>query len=106
MKKVLLLLLSVLLINFSVHAAGDIEAGKSQSAKCVGCHGINGRGSIPRYPHLAGQNEVYLDYSMHAYKKGERTGNMANIMRAYVQTLSDQDIANLSAYYSSLGVKE
>lgn len=106
MKKALLLLSCALLISFSVHAAGDIEAGKSKSAKCVACHGMNGKVSIPTYPHLAGQNEVYLDYSMHAYKKGERTGNMANIMSVYVQKLSDQDIADLAAYYSSLGAKE
>lgn len=106
MKKALLLLSASLLINFSVYAAGDIDAGKSKSAKCVACHGMNGKVSIPTYPHLAGQNEVYLDYSMHAYKKGERTGNMANIMSVYVQKLSDQDIADLAAYYASLGDKQ
>ncbi|GKX52601.1 c-type cytochrome [Budvicia aquatica] len=106
MKKTLLLLSASLLINFSVYAAGDIDAGKSKSAKCVACHGMNGKVSIPTYPHLAGQNEVYLDYSMHAYKKGERTGNMANIMSVYVQKLSDQDIADLAAYYASLGDKQ
>ncbi|AKJ43020.1 c-type cytochrome [Pragia fontium] len=106
MKKALLLLGGALMINFSVYAAGDVEAGKSKSAKCVSCHGVNGKVSIPTYPNLAGQNEVYLDVSMHAYKKGERTGGLATVMSAYVNNLSDQDIADLAAYYASLGEKE
>lgn len=56
MKKMLMLLCGALLINFSVQAAGDAEAGKSKSAKCVACHGMNGKITIPTYPNLAGQN--------------------------------------------------
>lgn len=55
MKKMLMLLCGALLINFSVQAAGDAEAGKSKSAKCVACHGMNGKITIPTYPNLAGQ---------------------------------------------------
>lgn len=106
MKKSLTLLCSALLINFSVQAAGDAEAGKNKSAKCVACHGMNGKITIPTYPNLAGQNQVYLEHSMQAYKKGERTGGLANVMAAYVQALSDQDIADLAAYYAGLGEKE
>lgn len=106
MKKTLLLLSCALLINFSAYGAGDAEAGKSKSARCASCHGVNGKISIPTYPNLAGQNEVYLDLSMHAYKKGERTGGLANVMSGYVRSLSDQDIADLAAYYASLGEKE
>ncbi|MDR0806159.1 MAG: cytochrome c [Enterobacteriaceae bacterium] len=106
MKKALLLLSGALLINFSAHAAGDADAGKSKATKCATCHGVKGIVSIPTYPNLAGQNEVYLDASMHAYKNGERSGGLATAMSAYVRSLSDQDIADLAAYYSGLGEKE
>lgn len=43
---------------------------------------------------------------MLAYKKGERTGGLANVMAAYVQALSEQDIADMAAYYAGLDVKE
>ncbi|MBK5144664.1 cytochrome c [Budviciaceae bacterium BWR-B9] len=105
MKKALLLLSCALLFSFSVQAAGDAAAGKAKSTRCASCHGVDGKISIPTYPNLAGQNEVYLDNSMHAYKKGERTGGMAVVMVGYVRSLSDQDIADLAAYYASLGEK-
>ena len=79
--------------------AGDIAAGKAKSATCAACHGANGISQIPMYPNLAGQKEQYLALQMKAFRDGERK-NM--VMAPMAKPLSDEDIANLSAYYASL----
>lgn len=90
------------LCSFSALAKNDIEAGRVKSASCVACHGMNGKVSVPMYPNLAGQNALYLEQSLAAYKKGGRTGGQAEVMRAYVSNLSDEDFSDLAAYYASL----
>jgi len=82
--------------------AGDIAAGKAKSATCAACHGANGKASIPTYPNLAGQNAGYIEASLQAYKAGQRTSPQAAIMKGMAMPLSDADIKNLAAYYSSL----
>lgn len=82
--------------------AADAEAGKAKSAVCAACHGKDGIASIPGYPHLAGQNEQYLVASLKAYKNKQRSGGQAAIMQGQATGLSDEDIANLAAYYASL----
>ncbi len=87
--------------QFPVMAA-DAEAGKqiSQSKGCVGCHGANGISAEgTSYPNLAGQKEAYIVKALNAYKDKSRTAQLMNGMAA---GLSDEDIANLAAYYSSL----
>ena len=83
-------------------AAGDAEAGKTKAAVCAACHGKNGIAAIPGYPNLAGQNEQYLVSSLKAYKNKQRNGGQAAIMQGQAAGLSDEDIANLAAYYASL----
>lgn len=83
-------------------AAGDVEAGKAKAAVCAACHGKNGIAAIPGYPNLAGQNEQYLVSSLKAYKNKQRSGGQAAIMQGQAAALSDEDIANLAAYYASL----
>ncbi len=83
-------------------AAGDAAAGKSKSVVCAACHGSKGIAVIPGYPNLSGQNSQYLASALKAYKNKQRNGGMAAVMQAQVSILSDQDIANLAAYYSSL----
>ncbi|HHL2501224.1 TPA: cytochrome c [Yersinia enterocolitica] len=90
------------LCSFSVLAKNDVEAGRVKSASCVACHGAQGKVSVPMYPNLAGQNAMYLEQSLKAYKKGERTGGQAGVMQAYVTPLTDDDISDLAAYYASL----
>ncbi|MFO6423804.1 c-type cytochrome [Motilimonas sp. KMU-193] len=101
MKKVLLGL-SLLACLPGLAQAGDAEAGKAKSATCVACHGEAGIASVPVYPNLAGQNEAYLVSSLKAYKNKERTGGLAAVMQANAAALSDEDIADLAAYYASL----
>ena len=95
------ILASALTLSANV-MAGDAAKGKAKSAVCATCHGQAGISSIEMYPNLAGQKITYLVNAMKAYKTKARNGGMATIMQAQVANLSDQDIANLAAYYNSL----
>ena len=79
-------------------AAGDAAAGKIKAAACAGCHGANGQG-VPPNPPLAGKSEDQLVEAMKDYKSGKRDNA---IMKGMASPLSDQDMANLAAYYASL----
>ena len=93
---------ALLIASPGVSLAADAAAGKSKAAVCAACHGANGIAQIPGYPNLAGQNEAYLVSSLKAYKSKQRNGGQAVIMQAQAANLSDEDIANLAAYYASL----
>ena len=83
---------------------GDAAAGATKNAMCIGCHGIKGyQASFPevyKVPMISGQNAKYIVSALHAYKKGDRKHPT---MRGIAETLSDQDIADLAAYYSTSG---
>jgi len=83
-------------------AAGDAAVGKSKAVVCASCHGADGMALLPVYPNLAGQNEEYLVSALQAYRSKERRGGNAALMHAMAANLSDDDIANLAAYYASL----
>ncbi len=100
MKK--LLTLAAVLAVSAYASAADVDAGKAKAATCVACHGANGISMVPMYPNLAGQKEQYLVSSLKAYKAQQRTGGNAPIMYGMVAPLSDDDIANLAAYFASL----
>ena len=85
----------------SAWAAGDIDAGKAKASVCAGCHGANGEGKAPN-PALAGKDEKAFAQAMQDYKSGKRS-NAA--MKTFASSLSDQDVANLAAYYASLKAK-
>ncbi|WP_371194860.1 cytochrome c [Glaciecola sp. SC05] len=80
-------------------ALGDPALGQDKSTMCAQCHGKNGISIVPIYPNLAGQKEQYLVLSIKAYRSGERV-NMA--MTPHARKLSDEDIADLAAYYASM----
>lgn len=84
--------------SMSVHA-GDVAAGKAKSEDCVGCHGLNGHSNNPNFPNLAGQKENYLAKAIKDYRDGKRQDA---IMGTIVKELSDADVANLAAFYSSV----
>ncbi len=89
-------------LAMEAQAAGDPEAGEGKIATCVACHGTDGMGTSPIYPNLAGQSAAYLESAMKAYRDGQRGGGMAALMVPQAQGLSDEDIADISAYYASL----
>ncbi len=93
---------STLMSVVSVANAGDAAAGKAKAAVCAACHGANGKATIPTYPNLAGQNEMYIVEALKAYRAKNRTGGQAVIMQGQAAALSDDDIANLAAHFSSL----
>ena len=80
-------------------AAGDADAGKDKAVSCAGCHGANGISSNPLWPNLAGQKDGYLAKQMKAFRDGTRNDPM---MSPISMPLSDADIDNIAAYYSSL----
>jgi cytochrome c553 len=81
---------------------GNAKAGQGKVAMCIGCHGIpDYRTAYPevyRVPILGGQNQTYLENALHEYKKGDR--HFAT-MHAITASLSDQDIADIAAYYAA-----
>ena len=83
---------------------GDAKAGEAKNAMCIGCHGIKGyQASFPevyKVPMISGQSAKYIVSSLNAYKKGERKHPS---MRGISETLTDQDMADLAAYYSASG---
>ena len=84
-----------------LHAEGDAAAGKNKTAMCAGCHGIAGfRTAYPEtyhVPMIGGQNAGYIVNALKAYKAGER---QHPTMKAIAASLSEQDMADLAAYYS------
>jgi len=101
MNKKFLLTLGLFTLT-GVASAADIEAGKTKAILCGACHGTDGIATQPIYPNLAGQNEAYIVSALKAYKDKQRNGGMASIMQMQAANLSDEDIANLAAYFSSL----
>jgi len=98
--KTLTIALAALVLGFAnLAVAGDAAAGKEKSAPCVACHGEDGIGTQGTYPNLKGQKEEYLVSSTKAYKDGSRSNDM---MKMFVMKLTDEDIADLAAYYASL----
>ena len=84
---------------------GDAKAGEGINAMCIGCHGIKGyQASFPevyRVPMISGQSAKYIASALNAYKKGDRKHPT---MRGISQSLTDQNIADLAAYYSEHGL--
>ena len=111
MKKLLLPLLALLVTSvtaFHVNAQdikGDVKAGERKNAMCIGCHGIAGyQASFPeiyKVPKISGQGAKYIVSALNAYKKGERKHPS---MKGIAYSLSDQDMADLGAYYEGHGV--
>jgi cytochrome c553 len=81
--------------------AGDASAGRRKAIACQACHGLDGLSKLPEAPSLAGQPERYLVKSLDDYRSGARQNEMMSIV---VKTLSDQDIADLAAYYAAIEI--
>lgn len=98
MNKLLVSLLLTLGLTGLAHAAGDAAAGQAKAAVCGACHGADGNSPAPNFPKLAGQGERYLLKQMHDIKDGKRT---VLEMTGLLTNLSDQDLADISAYFAS-----
>ncbi|MBL4621837.1 MAG: cytochrome c4 [Immundisolibacteraceae bacterium] len=98
-------LLAAMLMNVSVASedqhgamAGDVAAGKSKSTICAACHSADGNSVVSIWPKLAGQKVNYLQTQIKAFRDGDRKDPS---MQPMVANLSDQDIADLAAYFAS-----
>jgi len=111
MNKLLLSLSAVIVACATVipaqaqEATGTVAAGEKKVAMCIGCHGIVGyQASFPeihKVPKISGQGAKYIALALNAYKKGERKHPT---MRGIAESLTDQDIADMAAYYEASGV--
>jgi cytochrome c553 len=91
------------IISMPVQASGDPEAGEVKSYTCTGCHGIPGYKNVyPTFhvPKIGGQNVAYLESALKSYRAGERDHSTMTLQS---ESLSDQDIADIAAYFASLG---
>ena len=82
----------------TAQADGDAAAGEAKAAMCGGCHGADGKGVEPNPP-LTGLEPAYFVEQLQAYKSGARPHDM---MKSMVSALSDEDMADLAAYYATL----
>ncbi len=113
MKKILTSIFALAVSSMTVFSAqaqevkGDVKAGEAINAMCIGCHGIKGyQASFPevyRVPMISGQSAKYIAAALNAYKKGERKHPT---MRSISETLTEQNIADLAAYYSQHGLPD
>jgi cytochrome c553 len=108
MKRALISTVLLASLSFFAHAQGakpgDPKEGEKKAAMCIGCHGIKGyQASFPeihKVPMISGQGGKYIAAALTAYKKGERKHPT---MRSIAVSLTDQDIADLSAFYETHG---
>ncbi|MFZ0488446.1 MAG: c-type cytochrome [Arenicellales bacterium] len=107
MKQVLAIPLGLMLALAAglVHAAtvGDAKAGETKAQPCAACHGANGISTAPQFPNLAGQVPGYISSQLAKFKSGDRANP---IMKGMAAGLSEQDMADVDAYFSSLPPKE
>ena len=101
--KITVSLLAVFALSSAAHAAGmqgDAQAGQAKSATCAACHGAQGNSPSPEWPNLAGQHASYTSKQLADFKAGTTRNNP--IMAGQVAALSDQDMADLGAYFATL----
>lgn len=106
MKKIVFTLALMLGVVGAAQAQGDAEAGKAKAATCVACHGNDGNSPTDMYPKLAGQHASYIEKQLLEFKAAASggTGRANAIMAGMVMPLSEQDMADLAAYYASEAV--
>lgn len=96
------LAVAALAAAFGTHSAawaeGSAEAGRDKSAVCAACHGPDGNSFNPEWPSLAGQHADYTVAQLEAFKDGRRDNPLMSPM---AQTLSEQDMHDLAAFYQS-----
>ncbi len=98
------LVVTACMASGALAAEGSAAGAQDKRSMCIGCHGIPGyRTTFPsvyHVPKLGGQHEAYLVKALQAYKSGERSHPT---MRGIAEGLSEQDMADLAAYYAQAG---
>jgi len=88
-------------VSVSVNAAGSVSGGRQKALQCQACHGLDGLSKLPDAPNIAGSPEVYLAKALNDFRKGLRKNE---VMSVVAQQLSEQDVADLAAYYAAIEV--
>lgn len=96
------LAMTCFLLSGTASAAGSVEAGKAKAVTCAACHGADGNSLNPEWPSLAGQNAKYLAGALKSFRDGDRENVL---MAGQASPLSDEDIADLAAFYASQTIK-
>jgi cytochrome c553 len=97
-----LLIALLMLVGAAGNAVADPAAGKSiAKRKCQTCHGIDGIAKIPVAPHLAGESQIYLETQLKAFRSGKRVNEMMSVV---AKSLTDEEITNLSEWYSAIEI--
>ena len=104
MKKLFIASVALFFATSGVALAGNAEAGKTKSAACGGCHGFDGNSPIATYPKLAGQNEAYITKQVKDFKANTTRQNA--LMMGMVAALSDEDAADIGAYFQSQSISQ
>lgn len=94
----LLAALALSTLNATADARGNAEVGATKAALCIACHGVNGNSVNPEWPNLAGQNAAYLREQLTLFRAGHRN-NL--VMYPLALTLTDEDIADIAAYFAT-----
>lgn len=93
---------SAVVVTTSGPAFADAAAGKKLAQqRCAVCHGVDGLAKMPIAPHLAGENEVYIQTQLKAFRTGKRVHEMMSVV---AKELSDDQIADLAAWYASIKI--
>jgi cytochrome c553 len=81
--------------------AGDPKAGREKASACQICHGYDGIAKVPIAPHIAGESQIYLETQLNSFRSGKREHEIMSIVASQ---LSDEDISDLAAWYSSIEI--
>lgn len=92
---------ALLLSSAGAAQAADAAAGRTKAQMCAVCHGLDGIGKSPDVPNLAAESPIYVSTQLKAFRSGERQHEQMSII---AQGLSDEDIADLAAWYASLKI--
>ena len=87
--------------NGRIGAAGDLKVGRAKALMCQACHGLDGLSKTPDAPNIAGQIEPYLVAQLQAFRSGARKNDAMSVV---APSLSDNDIDDLAAYFSSIEI--
>ena len=96
-----LLLAALLAAGSSEALAADMAAARAKAGQCFVCHGADGLAKVPDAPNLAGQNGAYLVKALKDYRSGKRENEVMSMM---AKNLSDEDIALVASYFSSIAI--
>jgi cytochrome c553 len=91
------LALALATVALPARAAGDAAAGQARAVTCAACHGVDGNSLNPEWPSLAGQHESYIVKQLQAFKSGARQNVL---MSGQAMALSDQDMADIAAWFA------